>query len=96
MQDHGKRVRHGLGIHDLSIHLKHAGTGATETAHVVECERSHSKTVVFEIEFNGVLTGSKRIRRFPPNALQVDEVPEEHRFPFEQIKSVTGEPAAGG
>ena len=96
LQDHGQRVRHGFGGHDLAVHLQHAGAGPAEAAHVVERERADAQAVILEVELHGVLAGRERIGAFPFDAFQVDQVPEEHRLAFEQVEAVAGKPPAGG
>ena len=42
------------------------------------------------------LPGASASGAFPANALQVHQVPEEHRLALEQVEAVAAEPAAGG
>ena len=80
----------------LAVHLERAGAGAAEAAHVVEGERADAEAVILEVELDGVLAGRERVRAFPLDAFQVDQVPEEHRLALEQVEAVAGEPSAGG
>ena len=96
LQDHGQRVLHLLGGDFLAVHLQRAGAGAAEAAHVVEGERAEAQAVILEVELQRVLAGRERVRSFPFDALQVNQVPEEHRFALEQVEAVTGEASAGG
>ena len=43
-----------------------------------------------------MLAGGKRIGRLPLDALQVHEVPGEHRLAFEDVKTPAAKPPAGG
>jgi hypothetical protein len=80
LQDHRQRALHRLCRHHLAIHLKGAGAGSAETAHVVVGKRSHPEAVILEVELDGVTAGGQRIRTFPLDTLEVDQVPQEHRF----------------
>ncbi len=66
-----------------------------DAAHVVEGQRAHAEAVVLEVELHGVFAGRERLGAFPADALQVDQVPEEHRLAFEQVEAVAAEAAAG-
>ena len=55
-----------------------------------------AEAVVLEVELDGVLAGRERLRAFPADALQVDQVPEEDRLALEQVEAVAAEAAAGG
>ena len=45
--------------------------------------RAGAETLILEVEFDCMLAGSKRIRAFPARALEVNEVPDEHRLALE-------------
>ncbi len=96
LQDHRQRVRHGNGLDSFAVHLERAGAAAAEAAQVVERERADAEAVVLEVELDRVLAGRERVRAFPLDAFQVNQVPEEHRFALEQIEAVAGKPAARG
>ena len=89
-------MRHGFGGHDLAVHLERAGAGTAEAAHVVEGERADAEAVILEVELQGVLAGRERVRAFPLDAFQVNQVPEEHRLALEQVEAIAGEASAGG
>ena len=59
-------------------------------------ERAHAEAVVLEVELDGVLAGRERLRAFPLDALQIDQVPQEHRLALEQVEAVAGEAPARG
>src|SRR5208283_3732669 len=86
------RILHFLSGHFLAIHLEHASTALADAAQVVEGQRAHSEAIVLEVKLHDVLTGCKRLGAFPPNALQVDQVPEKHRLAFQQVETVPAKP----
>ena len=94
LQDHRQRVRHGNGLDSFAVHLERAGAAAAEAAHVIEGERAQAEAVILEVELQRVLAGRERVRAFPLDAFQVNQVPEEHRFALEQVEAVAGKPAA--
>jgi hypothetical protein len=54
-----------------------------------------AEAVVLEIKLHVVFAGRERLGAFPPDALQVDQIPEKHRFAFQQVEPVAAKPAAG-
>ena len=84
------------GLHCLAVHLERAGAGTAEAAHVVEGERADAEAVILEVELQRVLAGRERLRAFPLDALEVDQVPQEHRLALEQVEAVAGEASARG
>ncbi len=96
LQDHWQRMRHGNGLDFFAVHFERAGAGAAKTAHVVEGERADAKAVILEVELQRVFAGHERVRAFPLDAFQVNQVPEEHRLALEQVKTIAGEAPAGG
>jgi len=43
-----------------------------------------------------VVTGSQRIRAFPPDMLEPEQVPRIHRLALQQVETVAGKAAAMG
>jgi hypothetical protein len=76
-QRHG--ALHRLRRDDLAVHRQRSGTGTTDPAHVVEGKCSKAETVVFEVEHDGVLTGRERLRPFPADPFEREQVPGEDR-----------------
>ena len=55
-----------------------------------------AESVVLEVELHRVLAGREGLGAFPADALEVDQVPEEHRLALEQVEAVAAEAPAGG
>src|SRR5208337_600802 len=96
LQDQRYRVLHRLRGHSLPVNLQHTGTPLTDAAHVVEGKRTHAETVVLEVELQRVLPGGQRFRTLPLYALEVDQVPREHRLALQHVEAVAAEAAALG
>ena len=84
------------GLHCLAVHLERAGAGTAEAAHVVEGEGAQAETVILEIKLQRVLAGREGLRALPLDALEVDQIPQEHRLALEQVEAVAGKAPARG
>ena len=93
LHDERDRMLHFLTGHFLAVHLEYAGTALADAAQVVEGQRAHSEAVVLEVKLHGVFAGCDRLGAFPPDTLQVDQVPEKHRLAFQQVETVAAKPA---
>ena len=87
---------HGNGLDFFAVHLERAGAGTTETAHVIKGKRADAKPVILEVKLECVFAGRERVRTFPLNTVQVNQVPEKHRPALEQVEAIAGEAPAGG
>ena len=96
LQRHRNGLFHLLRRDHLAVDLEYAGAAAAQAAGAAEGERGGTQTVVLEVEFERVLAGCERLRTFPLDALEIDQVPGEHRLALEQIEAVAGEAAALG
>ena len=67
----------------LAVHLQDAGAALAEAG-----------SVVLEVEHDRVLARRERLLAFPAEALQIEEVVEEHRLALEQVQAVAAEAAA--
>src|SRR5262249_26583732 len=65
-----------------------------DAAHVVVGQGTHAEAVVLEGELQRVLPRRQRGRTFPADALQIDEIPDEHRLAFQDIEAVAAESSA--
>src|SRR5262245_8809734 len=80
----------------LAVDLEHPRTALADAAQVVEGERAHAEAVVLEVELDSVLAGGHGVGSLPADALQIDEVPEEHRLALQQVEAVAAESATLG
>ena len=82
---HQKRngVRNLLVGDFIAVHLQHAYAALGDAG-----------SVIGKIEHEGVLARRERIRTFPTEPLQIDEVVGEHRLALQHIQTISAEPAA--
>src|SRR5215469_679439 len=78
LKDEWQRVLHLLACDLLAVDLEHPRTALADAAQVVEGERPHAEAVVLEVELDSVLAGGHGVGSLPADALQVEEVPQEH------------------
>ena len=69
----------------VAVHLQHAGAALAEAG-----------AVVGEVEHDGVLARRERLLAFPAEALEAEQVVDEHRLALEQVQAVAAEAAALG
>src|SRR5438552_12323009 len=50
LQDHRQGVGHRDGLEFLAVHLERAGSGTTETTHVIEGKCAEAEAVILEVE----------------------------------------------
>jgi hypothetical protein len=55
-----------------------------------------AQAVVLEVEFDGVRAWRQSLRALPLQALQIDQVPQEHRLALEQVEAIAAKASAGG
>src|SRR6516225_9109424 len=68
LQYQRQRVFHRLRCHRRAVNLQDTRTALTDAADVVEGERTHAETVVFETELQSVLAGRQHLSTFPAHA----------------------------
>ena len=66
--------------HGFPVHLKRSGSAFAEADVAVERKGSKAQAVVLEFEGDGMFSGRKRLRTLPTFTLEVEQVPDKHRF----------------
>src|SRR5262249_60347719 len=86
LEDEPDTVVHLLRAYGLAIDLELPGARLPDAAHVVEGQRPDPEALVLEVELEGVLAG-RQLRSFPPDPLEIEQVPHEDRFSLEQVEA---------
>src|ERR1035437_1131498 len=95
---HGQRyaVIECLRRNHLAIDLERAGATFADAADIVEGQSTEAEPVILEVVLQRVLTRCERLRAWPLHALEIEQIPGEDGFPFQQIQTIAAETSAIG